>query len=245
MSNPVALITGSSHGIGQQLALSFAQNGYDVIINYAKSESSALEVSKQCQSYGAKTLVIGCDVSDYAAVGTMIQKSIETFGKIDVLINNSGITKDGLILRMKEQDFDEVISVNLKGTFNTVSHVSKHMLKAKSGRIINMASVIGILGNAGQANYAASKGGIIAFTKALAREFASRGITVNAIAPGFIQTKMTDVLSEEVKSNRLIQLPLGRFGTPEDIAHCALFIASEQASYISGQVIQVDGGMAM
>ncbi len=245
MSNSVVLITGASHGIGQQLALSFAQNGYDVIINYAKSEAAAQEVSQQCQSYGVKTLVIGCDVSDYAAVGNMIQKAIETFGKIDVLINNSGITKDGLILRMKEQDFDEVISVNLKGTFNTVSHVSKHMLKAKSGRIINMASVIGILGNAGQANYAASKGGIIAFTKSLAREFASRGITVNAIAPGFIQTKMTDVLSEEVKTNILKQIPLGRFGTVEDIANCALFIASEKASYISGQVIQVDGGMAM
>jgi len=245
MSNPVVLITGASNGIGQQLALSFAQNGYDVIINYAKSEASALAVAQQCQTYGAKTLVIGCDVSDYAAVGHMIQKAIETFGKIDVLINNSGITKDGLILRMKEQDFDEVISVNLKGTFNTVSHVSKHMLKAKCGRIINMASVIGILGNAGQANYAASKGGIIAFTKSLAREFASRGIIVNAIAPGFIQTKMTDVLSEEVKTNILKQIPLGRFGTVEDIANCALFIASDKASYISGQVIQVDGGMAM
>ena len=245
MSNPVALITGASSGIGKQLALSFAQNGYDVIINYGKSEVAALEVSELCQTYGVNTLVVGCDVSDYTAVGSMIKKVIETFGKIDVLINNSGITKDNLILRMKEQDFDEVISVNLKGTFNTVSHVSKYMLKAKSGRIINMASVIGILGNAGQANYAASKGGIIAFTKSLAREFASRGITVNAIAPGFIQTKMTDVLSEEVKTNILKQIPLGRFGTAEDIAHCALFIASEKASYISGQVIQVDGGMAM
>ncbi|KAF0227603.1 MAG: 3-oxoacyl-(acyl-carrier-protein) reductase [Erysipelotrichaceae bacterium] len=245
MSNPVVLITGASSGIGKQLALSFAQNGYDVIINYGKSEAAALEVSLQCQSYGVNTLVVGCDVSDYAAVGSMIKQAIETFGKIDVLINNSGITKDNLILRMKEQDFDEVISVNLKGTFNTVSHVSKYMLKAKSGRIINMASVIGILGNAGQANYAASKGGIIAFTKSLAREFASRGITVNAIAPGFIQTKMTDVLSEEVKTNILKQIPLGRFGKAEDIAHCALFIASDKASYISGQVIQVDGGMAM
>lgn len=245
MSRPVALITGSSNGIGKQLALSFAEAGYDVVINYASSEKAALEVSEACQSLGAQTLVIGCDVSQYEAVGQMVQKTIETFSKIDVLINNSGITKDGLILRMKENDFDEVIAVNLKGVFNTVSHVSKHMLKAKSGRIINMSSVIGILGNAGQANYAASKGGIIAFSKSLAREFASRNITVNAIAPGFIQTKMTDVLSEEVKNNILKQIPLGRFGSPKDIADCALFLASDKASYISGQVIQVDGGMAM
>ncbi|NTW95604.1 MAG: 3-oxoacyl-[acyl-carrier-protein] reductase [Erysipelotrichaceae bacterium] len=245
MSRPVALITGSSNGIGKQLALSFAEAGYDVVINYASSEKAALEVSEVCQSLGAQTLVIGCDVSNYEAVGQMVQKTIETFSKIDVLINNSGITKDGLILRMKENDFDEVIAVNLKGAFNTVSHVSKHMLKAKSGRIINMSSVIGILGNAGQANYAASKGGIIAFSKSLAREFASRNITVNAIAPGFIQTKMTNVLSEEVKNNILKQIPLGRFGSPRDIADCALFLASDKASYISGQVIQVDGGMAM
>jgi len=245
MSRPVALITGSSNGIGKQLALSFAEAGYDVVINYASSEKAALEVSEACQSLGAQTLVIGCDVSNYEAVGQMVKKTIETFSKIDVLINNSGITKDGLILRMKENDFDEVIAVNLKGAFNTVSHVSKHMLKAKSGRIINMSSVIGILGNAGQANYAASKGGIIAFSKSLAREFASRNITVNAIAPGFIQTKMTDVLSEEVKSNILKQIPLGRFGSPKDISDCALFLASDKASYISGQVIQVDGGMAM
>jgi 3-oxoacyl-[acyl-carrier protein] reductase len=245
MSRPVALITGSSNGIGKQLALSFAEAGYDVVINYASSEKAALEVSEACQSLGAQTLVVGCDVSNYEAVGQMVKKTIETFSKIDVLINNSGITKDGLILRMKENDFDEVIAVNLKGAFNTVSHVSKHMLKAKSGRIINMSSVIGILGNAGQANYAASKGGIIAFSKSLAREFASRNITVNAIAPGFIQTKMTDVLSEEVKNNILKQIPLGRFGSPKDIADCALFLASDKASYISGQVIQVDGGMAM
>jgi 3-oxoacyl-[acyl-carrier protein] reductase len=245
MTRPVALITGASNGIGKQLALSFAENGYDVVINYASSENSAKAVALQCEGFGAKTLVVGCDVSNFEAVGQMVNQTITAFGKIDVLINNSGITKDGLILRMKESDFDEVISVNLKGTFNTVQHVSKHMLKAKSGRIINMASVIGVLGNAGQANYAASKGGIIAFTKSIAREFASRGITVNAIAPGFIQTKMTDVLSDEVKTNILKQIPLARFGTPQDIAHCALFLASDNASYISGQVIHVDGGMAM
>jgi len=245
MSKPVVLITGASNGIGKQLALSFAENGYDVVINYASSEASAQAVAAQCENLGAKTLVIGCDVSKYDAVGQMVNQVIETFGKIDVLINNSGITKDGLLLRMKESDFDEVIAVNLKGTFNTTQHVSKHMLRAKAGRIINLSSVIGILGNAGQANYAASKGGIIAFTKSVAREFASRGITVNAIAPGFIQTKMTDVLSEEVKASILKQIPLARFGQPEDIAACALFLASDKASYISGQVIHVDGGMAM
>lgn len=245
MSRPVALITGASNGIGKQLALSFSEAGYDVVINYASSEAAALEVSAQCTALGAKTLVLGCDVSDYVAVGKMVQATIDTFGKIDVLINNSGITKDGLILRMKESDFDEVIAVNLKGAFNTIQQVSKHMLRAKAGRIINMSSVIGVIGNAGQANYAASKGGVIALTKSLAREFASRNITVNAIAPGFIQTKMTDVLSEDVKAAILKQIPLARFGLPQDIADCALFLASDKASYISGQVIHVDGGMAM
>lgn len=245
MNKPVALITGASNGIGKQLALSFAQAGYDVVINYASSESAAKDVASQCEAFGSQTLVIGCDVSNYDAVGKMVQETLNTYGKIDVLINNSGITKDGLILRMKESDFDSVIAVNLKGTFNTVQHVSKAMLRAKQGRIINMASVIGVLGNAGQANYAASKGGIIAFTKSIAREFATRGITVNAIAPGFIQTRMTDVLDESIKTDILKQIPLGRFGSPQDIADCALFLASDKASYISGQVIHVDGGMAM
>lgn len=245
MSRPVALITGASNGIGKQLALSFSEAGYDVVINYASSQDAAQAVSHQCEALGAKTLVVGCDVSDYTAVGKMVQETIDTFGKIDVLINNSGITKDGLILRMKESDFDDVIAVNLKGAFNTIQQVSRHMLRAKSGRIINMSSVIGVIGNAGQANYAASKGGVIALTKSLAREFASRNITVNAIAPGFIQTKMTDVLSKEVKIAILKQIPLSRFGSPQDIADCALFLASDKASYISGQVIHVDGGMAM
>lgn len=245
MSNPVVLITGSSSGIGKQLALSFAKNGYDVVINYSSSETAAHQVSAQCQTFGVRTLVIGCDVSDYNAVGKMIQLTMETFGKIDVLINNSGITRDNLILRMKESDFDDVIAINLKGAFNTVQHVAKHMLRVKSGRIINISSVVGILGNAGQANYAASKGGLIALTKSLAREFASRNITVNAIAPGFIKTKITDGLSEEIKTAILKQIPLGYFGNPEDIAYCALFLASNQAAYISGQVIHVDGGMAM
>lgn len=245
MAKPVALITGASHGIGKQIALTFAAQGYDLILNYSSSAAAAAEVVTACEALGASVLSVQCNVADYAAVGAMVNQGLSTFGTIDVLINNAGITKDNLILRMKESDFDEVIAVNLKGSFNTIQHVSKTMLRNKKGRIINLSSVIGLLGNAGQANYAASKGGLIALTKSVAREFASRGITVNAIAPGFIQTKMTDALSEEVKASVLNQIPLARFGQPEDIANTALFLASDQASYITGQVIAVDGGMAM
>ena len=245
MTKPVALITGASHGIGKQIALTFAAHGYDLILNYSSSVAAAAEVASACEGLGARVLSVQCNVADYAAVGAMVNQGLNTFGTIDVLINNAGITKDNLILRMKESDFDEVIAVNLKGSFNTIQHVSKTMLRNKKGRIINLSSVIGLLGNAGQANYAASKGGLIALTKSVAREFASRGITVNAIAPGFIQTKMTDALTEEVKSSVLSQIPLARFGQPEDIAHTALFLASDHASYITGQVIPVDGGMAM
>lgn len=245
MTKPVALITGASHGIGKQIALTFAAHGYDLILNYSSSAAAAAKVASACEGLGARVLSVQCNVADYAAVGAMVNQGLSTFGTIDVLINNAGITKDNLILRMKESDFDEVIAVNLKGSFNTIQHVSKTMLRNKKGRIINLSSVIGLLGNAGQANYAASKGGLIALTKSVAREFASRGITVNAIAPGFIQTKMTDALPEDVKSSVLSQIPLARFGQPEDIAHTALFLASDHASYITGQVIPVDGGMAM
>lgn len=241
----VALITGSSAGIGKGIALAFAQAGYNVVINYSSSEASALEVEKECQSFGVETLVIGCNVADSASVQAMINQTLEKFGQIDVCINNSGITKDGLLLRMKEEDFDAVIDINLKGAFNVTQAVLKPMMKARYGRIINMSSVIGQIGNIGQANYAASKGGLISFTKSVARELASRNITCNAIAPGFIQTKMTDVLSEDVKNGILKQIPLNRFGSVEDIAHAALFLASDNASYITGQVINVDGGMVM
>lgn len=241
----VALITGSSAGIGKGIALAFAQAGYNVVINYSSSEASALEVEKECQSFGVETLVIGCNVADSASVQAMINQTLEKFGQIDVCINNSGITKDGLLLRMKEEDFDAVIDINLKGAFNVTQAVLKPMMKARYGRIINMSSVIGQIGNIGQANYAASKGGLIALTKSVARELASRNITCNAIAPGFIQTKMTDVLSEDVKNGILKQIPLNRFGSVEDIAHAALFLASDNASYITGQVINVDGGMVM
>lgn len=241
----VALVTGSSSGIGKGIALAFAQNGYHVVINYARSSEAAEAVALQCKSYGVETLVIGCDVANSESVKQMIDATIEKFGQIDVCVNNSGITRDGLLMRMKEEDFDAVIDTNLKGAFIVTQAVIKPMMKARFGRIINMSSVIGQIGNSGQANYAASKGGLIAFTKSVARELASRNITVNAIAPGFIETKMTDILNDEVKNNILKQIPLNRFGRVEDIAHAALFLASNNASYITGQVINVDGGMVM
>lgn len=239
------LITGASSGIGKALALCFAQAGYNIIINYSQSKDAALLVEKECQSFGVQSLVIGCDIKKSDEVNEMVNQSLERFGSIEVLINNSGITKDGLLMRMKEEDFDAVIDTNLKGTFNVTQAVSKAMMKVRSGKIINMSSVIGLMGNAGQSNYAASKAGIIGFTKSLAKELASRNITVNAIAPGFIETKMTEVLSEELKQNILKEIPLARFGTPEDVAETALFLASDKAHYITGQVIQVDGGMVM
>ena len=245
MGNPVCIVTGATGGIGQQIVLDFAKQGYDVVINYSKNETSALALSEQCKELGVQTLALGFDVSNSADVETNIKKVVETFGRIDVLINNSGITRDGLVLRMSEADFDDVIRINLKGAFNCSKAVLRHMFKARQGRIINMSSVIGLIGNLGQANYAASKAGIIGLTKSLAKEVASRNITVNAIAPGFIETPMTEVLSEEVRSAILKQIPVGRFGKVEDVAHCAIFLASEQANYINGQVIQVDGGMVM
>ena len=245
MGNPVCIVTGATGGIGQQIILDFAKQGYDVVINYSKNEASALVLAEQCRTLGVQTLVLGFDVANSTDVETNIKQVMETFGRIDVLINNSGITRDGLVLRMSEADFDDVIRINLKGAFNCSKAVLRYMFKARQGRIINMSSVIGLIGNLGQANYAASKAGIIGLTKSLAKEVASRNITVNAIAPGFIETPMTEVLSEDVRSTILKQIPVGRFGKVEDVAHCALFLASEQASYINGQVIQVDGGMVM
>lgn len=242
---PVVLVTGASSGIGKSVALAFAKAGYDVVINYARSQEAALAVAKECEALGAKVLVEGCDVSNSKEVGLMIQHALETFGQIDVCINNSGITKDGLLLRMREEDFDAVINTNLKGAFNVTQAVLKPMMKARYGKIINMASVIGVIGNIGQANYAASKGGLIAFTKSVAKEMASRNITVNAIAPGFIETKMTDTLDPSLQESILKQIPLARFGQGEDVAQAALFLASSGANYITGQVIHVDGGMVM
>jgi 3-oxoacyl-[acyl-carrier protein] reductase len=245
MSNLTVLVTGGASGIGKACALTFAQAGYNVVVNYGHSEQAALEVTKLCIELGVEAFAVKADVSKQDEVNAMVDLTLKTFGSIDVLINNSGITKDNLLLRMTSEDFSDVLDVNLLGTFHCIKAVVKPMMKARKGKIINMASVIGQIGNIGQANYAASKGGIIALTKSVARELASRNVTCNAIAPGFIQTKMTDVLSDEVKSGILGQVPMARLGQPEDVANVALFLASDAANYITGQVINVDGGMVM
>lgn len=245
LEGKIAVVTGASRGIGRAIALELAGAGALVVINYNGSEEKALEVKGQIEAAGGKAEIYQCNVSDYGKCEEFIQWVVKTHGRIDILVNNAGITKDGLLMKMSEEDFDRVIDVNLKGTFNTIRFASRHMLKARSGRIINMSSVVGITGNAGQANYASSKAGVIGLTKAAARELASRGITVNAIAPGFIETEMTDVLSDAVKEASAAQIPMGKFGKPEDIAKTAAFLASDGAGYITGQVIQVDGGMAI
>lgn len=245
LNGKIAIVTGASRGIGKAIALEFASNGATVIVNYNGSADRAEEVVKEIEARGGKAESWQCDVSDFTGCEAFITEVIKKYGKIDILVNNAGITKDGLLMKMSEEDFDRVLNTNLKGTFNTLRFVSRQMLKQKNGRIINMSSVVGIMGNAGQANYAASKAGVIGLTKSAARELASRGITVNAIAPGFIETEMTDVLSDKVKEASAVQIPMGKFGKPEDIAKAAAFLASENARYITGQVLQVDGGMAI
>lgn len=245
LTGKTAVITGASRGIGKAVAMKFAKEGAQIAINYNGSKEKAEEVKQEIEALGVKAEVYQCNVSDYAACEEFLKQVVKDFGRIDILVNNAGITKDNLLMKMSEEDFDKVIEVNLKGTFNCIRFVSRQMLKQKSGRIINMSSVVGVLGNAGQANYAASKAGVIGLTKSAARELASRHITVNAIAPGFIQTDMTDVLSDAVKESMSSQIPLGEFGKTEDIANTAAFLASEDARYITGQVIHVDGGMAI
>lgn len=240
-----AVVTGAGRGIGKAIALKFAELGADVVINYRSSEAEAEEIVKAIEGLGSRALMVKADVSIYDEAELLIKKAVESFGKIDILVNNAGITKDGLLLRMKESDFDKVIEVNLKGTFNCIRHISPVMLKQKSGRIINVSSVIGLIGNAGQANYAASKAGIIGLTKSVAKELGSRGITVNAVAPGFIQTDMTEVLSDKVKASLMDSIPLKRLGNPEDVANMVAFLASDLAGYVTGQVVNVDGGMVM
>lgn len=241
--NKVALITGSSRGIGKQIAIKFAKNGYNIVVNYINKNEEVEKTIEELKQFGIEVLEAQGDISNYEQSEKIVNSTIEKFGQIDVLVNNAGITKDMLIMRMKKEDFTKVIDVNLVGTFNITKNVIPHMMKKRSGRIINISSVVGISGNAGQCNYAASKAGIIGFTKSLAKELASRNILVNAVAPGFIETNMTDVLQENVKEEIKKQIPLKRIGKAEDVANAVYFFTSEESSYITGQVLQVDGGM--
>lgn len=243
--NKVAFITGATRGIGRQIAITLAKEGFDIAINYRKENEDLIETKKLVEAQNAKCFTVQGDVSSFEDSERMVKDIIEEFNHIDILVNNAGITKDMLLMRMKKEDFESVIDVNLVGTFNITKNVIPYMMKNRSGRIINVSSVVGISGNAGQTNYSASKAGIIGFTKSLAKEVGSRNILVNAVAPGFIETQMTDVLKEEVKEEISKTIPLKRMGTIEDVANVVKFLASKDSSYITGQVINIDGGMLM
>lgn len=245
MERKNVFITGGSRGIGKAIAKKFAQNGYDVIVNYVSENTNLEELEKEFKNgqEEIRTLFVKGDVTDVASCTEMVEQITKEFGKLDVVINNAGITKDGLLMRMKEEDFDKVLDINLKGTFHICKQVVPIMMKQKHGKIVNISSVVGIAGNAGQSNYAASKAGIIGFTKSLAKELASRNILANCVAPGFIRTDMTDVLADSVKENILSSIPLKRMGTAEEVANLVYFLASDENSYITGQVIPIDGGM--
>lgn len=245
LKDKIVLVTGASRGIGRAVAMKLAANGATVIINYNGNKEKADETVAAILEAGGTAERYGCNVADFAAVEAMIKYIVEKYQRIDILVNNAGITKDGLLLKMGSEDFDRVIDINLKGAFNCLKHVTRYMLKQRAGRIINMSSVVGLMGNAGQVNYAASKAGLIGMTKSAAKELGSRGITVNAVAPGYIDTDMTAVLSDEIKEKMTALIPLGRMGDVEDIANTVLFLASDMASYITGQVLSVDGGMNM
>ena len=245
LDGKVALVTGASRGIGRAIALKLAAEGAKVAINYAGNTAKAEEVKAEIEKNGGQAILVQADVADSAAVEAMVNATVEAFGQIDILVNNAGITRDGLMMRMKDEDFDAVINTNLKGVFYCTKLVSKLMMKKRSGRIINMASVVGLMCNAGQTNYAAAKAGVIGFSKSAAKELAARGITVNMVAPGFIDTDMTAAMTDKAKEMTLTGIPLNRMGTPEDVANAVAFLVSDNASYITGQVINVDGGMVM
>ncbi len=241
----VAFITGATRGIGRQIAITLAKEGYDIAINYRKENDELRNTKKEIEENNVRCLAVQGDVSSFEDCEKCVKEIIEEFGKIDVLVNNAGITKDTLLMRMKKEDFESVIDVNLVGTFNVTKNVISYMMKARSGRIINISSVVGVSGNAGQTNYSASKAGIIGFTKSLAKEVGSRGILVNAVAPGFIETQMTEVLKDEIKEEIAKTIPLKRMGVAQDVANVVKFLSSDDSSYITGQVINVDGGMLM
>ena len=245
LEGKIALVTGASRGIGKAIAVALAAAGADVAVNYAGNKAAAEAVAAEIEAMGRKVLLLQGDVAQLEVCTEMIDAVIKEFGRIDILVNNAGITRDNLLMRMKEEDWDAVLNTNLKGVFNCTKAAVKYMMKQRAGRIVNITSVVGVMGNAGQANYAAAKAGVIGFTKALAKEVSSRGITANVIAPGFIATDMTKVLGESVQEEMLKTIPLGRPGDPQDVANAVLFFASEEAAYITGQVLNVDGGMVM
>ena len=237
------LVTGASRGIGKEVALKYAENGYDIIINYVSDKTDVETLENEFKEKGVNCLILKADVSKQEEVQELVDKAIAKFGKIDVLVNNAGITKDNLLMRMSEEEFDKVLEINLKGTFLVTKAVTKYMMKKRTGSIVNLSSVVGVAGNAGQCNYSASKAGIIGFTKSIAKELASRNIRANAVAPGFIETDMTAVLSDSVKESIHNQIPLKRMGSAKEVAELIYFLGSEKSSYITGQVINVDGGM--
>ncbi|WP_294571927.1 3-oxoacyl-[acyl-carrier-protein] reductase [uncultured Subdoligranulum sp.] len=244
-SRPAALVTGGGRGIGRAICLELAKAGFDVCINYAASSAAAEQTAEECKAFGVQAVALQADVTNPAECQTLVDTAAKTFGRLDVLVNNAGVNADKLILRMQEADFDKVIDTNLKGAFFCSKAACKLMMRQRYGRIINLSSVVGLHGNAGQSNYAASKAGLIGLTKSLAKEFAARGVTVNAVAPGFIETDMTAAMPEAAKTAALAAVPAGRIGAPAEVAHAVAFLASEEAAYITGQVLCVDGGMGM
>jgi len=245
LTGQVAIVTGASRGLGRAIALELAEKGADIVVNYAGSKQRAEEVVEEIKSLGRRSFAVQADVSSEEDVKNMVKKTIDEFGQLDILVNNAGITKDNLLMRMKEDEFDQVININLKGVFLCTKAVTRQMMRQRRGKIINVASIVGVRGNPGQANYVAAKAGVIGLTKTTAQELASRNILVNAVAPGFITTDMTDVLTEEQRETILSLVPLARLGKPEDVARVVRFLASEDADYITGQTIHIDGGMVM